>query len=128
MEQLYGVPKDLRNFQIIQRIEKEPNCSFGLNPQPISCCLRWPTGGLDVMSARSLRSLICQLNEQGTTIFLTTHNVQKISQRCHRIAIIVGGESLKKSAQEDFMVEIAIENPDPSDLLRLIKEIDGVKK
>ncbi len=156
MGQLYGVPKDLRKKRAEElihlfRLETKKNTPFSklskglkrsltiasaLIHNPSLVFLDEPTSGLDVMSARSLRSLIRQLNEQGTTIFLTTHNIEEANQLCHRIAIIVKGriiandtpEELKKSAQGGFIVEIGVENPDPSNLLGLIKEIDGVNE
>lgn len=50
-----------------------------------------PTSGLDVKSVRSIRKLIRELNEDGLTVFLTTHNIEEASQMCDRIAIINRG-------------------------------------
>ncbi|MGB9628896.1 MAG: ABC transporter ATP-binding protein [Thermodesulfobacteriota bacterium] len=156
MGQLYGVPKDLRKRradELIQffRLESKRDTLFSklskgmkrsltisaaLVHTPPLVFLDEPTSGLDVMSARNLRSMIRQLNQKGTTIFLTTHNIEEANQLCNRIAIIVKGkiividtpEGLKQSVQGEFVVEIGVENPDFPDLLRLIKEMDGVKE
>jgi len=42
-----------------------------------------PTGNLDSVSGREIMKLLCQLNEQGTTLILVTHdpNVAKYSRR-----------------------------------------------
>jgi ABC-2 type transport system ATP-binding protein len=95
-----------------------------------------PTSGLDVMSARNLRSMIRDLNQQGTTIFLTTHNIEEANLLCHRIAIIVKGriiandtpEALRRSVQEKFVIEIGVENPDSSDLSKWVKEMEGIEE
>ncbi len=50
-----------------------------------------PTSGLDVMSARALRQLISGLAADGTTVFLTTHNIEEAGGLCERIAVIVAG-------------------------------------
>ena len=50
-----------------------------------------PTAGLDVPSARALRSLIRTMNRNGTTIFLTTHNLAEAESLCDRILILVRG-------------------------------------
>lgn len=50
-----------------------------------------PTVGLDVVNARSLRSLILELNQQGVTIFLTTHYLEEADLLCHRVAFLVQG-------------------------------------
>ena len=50
-----------------------------------------PTAGLDVPSARALRSLIRTINRNGTTVFLTTHNLAEAESLCERILILVKG-------------------------------------
>ena len=50
-----------------------------------------PTAGLDVPSARALRSLIRTMNRKGATVFLTTHNLAEAESLCDRILILVQG-------------------------------------
>ncbi len=50
-----------------------------------------PTTGLDVQSMIKIRELVRNLNRQGLTIFLTTHNMQEANIMCDRIAIINRG-------------------------------------
>lgn len=50
-----------------------------------------PTTGLDVVSARSLRKYIQELQKEGTTVFLTTHYIEEADQLADRIALIVKG-------------------------------------
>ena len=74
-----------------------------------------PTSGLDVKSVRSIRRLIRNLNEDGLTVFLTTHNIEEASQMCDRVAIINRGriaaidtpERIKKAIESNQAVEIA---------------------
>jgi ABC-2 type transport system ATP-binding protein len=47
-----------------------------------------PTKGLDPGNARLIRGLVDQLAESGTTIFLTTHNMEEADQLCRRVAIL----------------------------------------
>lgn len=43
-------------------------------------------------SARQIREVVARLNrERGTTVFLTTHNVEEADLLCHRVAIIDRG-------------------------------------
>ena len=51
-----------------------------------------PTSGLDVQSVLIIRDLIRKLNQQGLTIFITTHNIEEASQMCDRVAIINNGK------------------------------------
>ncbi|MDD3580273.1 MAG: ABC transporter ATP-binding protein [Desulfobacca sp.] len=50
-----------------------------------------PTSGLDVASARALRELIRTINRQGTTVFLTTHNLYEAEDLSHRVLILIKG-------------------------------------
>lgn len=50
-----------------------------------------PTTGLDVPSARALRGLIQTINRDGTTVFLTTHNLAEAEALCDRVLILVKG-------------------------------------
>ncbi len=54
-----------------------------------------PTTGLDVASSRQLRRAITRLNEQGTTLFLTTHYIEEAERLCNRIAFIVDGRIVR---------------------------------
>lgn len=47
--------------------------------------------GLDVESQRLIREMIRDFNRDGTTVFLTTHNMEEANQLCDRIAIINHG-------------------------------------
>jgi ABC-2 type transport system ATP-binding protein len=51
-----------------------------------------PTSGLDVKSTRLIRNLIRKFNQEGTTIFLTTHNIEEANQLCDRVAIMNHGK------------------------------------
>lgn len=74
-----------------------------------------PTAGLDVKSVRVIRKFIRNLNEEGLTVFLTTHNIEEASRMCDRIAIINRGkiaaidtpERLKSAMKTSQAVEIA---------------------
>jgi len=50
-----------------------------------------PTIGLDVTGKRMIWNLIRKLNEEGITIFLTTHNIYEAFNLCDRIAVINKG-------------------------------------
>jgi len=73
-----------------------------------------PTAGLDVKSVRVIRKLVQDLNEEGLTVFLTTHNIEEASRMCDRIAIINRGkiaaidtpERLKSAMKTSQAVEI----------------------
>lgn len=51
-----------------------------------------PTTGLDPAIAGTIKELIKEKNKEGTTAFLTTHNMYIADELCHRVAFIVDGE------------------------------------
>jgi len=94
-----------------------------------------PTSGLDVQSVLIIRDLIRKLNQEGLTIFLTTHNIEEASQMCDRVAIINRGkivavdtpERLKRTVESLQSVEVAFEAM-PPDALKGLREIPNVSE
>jgi ABC-2 type transport system ATP-binding protein len=97
-----------------------------------------PTSGLDVQSVLAIRKMIRQLNEDGLTIFLTTHNMEEASQMCDRVAIINRGkivaidspEKLKRTIESLQSIEVAFEKASPavSDDLKGLPRVNEVVK
>lgn len=50
-----------------------------------------PTSGLDPVTANEIHNLLLELKEEGTTIFLTTHNMQEAHKLCDHIALLNDG-------------------------------------
>lgn len=75
------------------------------------------TTGLDALSTREIRNLIRQMNDDGTTVFMTTHLIEEANQLCDRVAIINHGkiatidtpENLKKTVERVQSVVVALE-------------------
>jgi len=94
-----------------------------------------PTSGLDVQSVLIIRDLIRKLNQEGLTIFITTHNIEEASQMCDRVAIINHGkiaaidtpERLKRTLESLQSVEVAFETM-PIDALKGLKELPKVSE
>jgi len=97
-----------------------------------------PTSGLDVKSVRIIRKLIRDLNKDGLTVFLTTHNIEEASQMCDRIAIINRGriaaidapESIRKAMRSNQAVEIAFKEQmkGTRELLERLSSVTEVQK
>lgn len=51
-----------------------------------------PTGGIDPSNARAVMALVEDLQRDGKTIFLTTHDMAVADRLCDRVAFIVDGE------------------------------------
>jgi ABC-2 type transport system ATP-binding protein len=64
-------------------------------PRPSVVFLDEPTAGLDVVAASALRDDLAKLvAREGTTVFLTTHNMAEAERLCDRVAVIRNGELL----------------------------------
>jgi ABC-2 type transport system ATP-binding protein len=98
-------------------MKRKLTIAAGIIHQPKILFLDEPTTGIDVASARQIRSLIGELNRRGTTVFLTTHYIEEAERLCHRIAFIVGGrlvrigslEELMKEHQQETVLELAVD-------------------
>lgn len=82
----------------------------GLIHQPEILFLDEPTTGIDVTFARQIRSLIVDLHNRGTTIFLTTHYIEEAERLCERLAFIVQGKIVRAGKVEELMRETQEEN------------------
>jgi len=139
MGELYGVPKKEREENAVELLKdfglydvrKKPVKEFskGMKQKLLLCMalinnpeilfLDEPTSGLDVESARLIREKIRQLNRDGKTIFLTSHNMEEVNQLCHRIAIINHGkiatidapENLRTQSMELQYIEVLFDKP-----------------
>jgi len=67
------------------------NLARALLHQPQLLFLDEPTGGLDPVTARSIRELIVRERDRGATVFLTTHDMVTADTLCDRVAFVVDG-------------------------------------
>ncbi|MCF7523176.1 ABC transporter ATP-binding protein [Levilactobacillus brevis] len=51
-----------------------------------------PTSGLDPSTALAIHHLIRDLRDQGTAIFLTTHNMTEATKLCDQVALLNDGQ------------------------------------
>lgn len=64
-----------------------------------------PTANLDPATAEEVRGLMRKLNEAGTTIFLTTHNMEEADELCDRIAFLNHGSIVECGAPEELKLK-----------------------
>ena len=62
-----------------------------------------PTAGLDVTSARTVRSLVKQLRDEGGTIIYSTHHLAEAQQVCDRIIIVHNGTIRADGSPEELL-------------------------
>jgi ABC-2 type transport system ATP-binding protein len=100
---------------------------------PLVLFLDEPTAGLDPQSRLGFWDLVRQLREEGTTILLTTHNMEEANELCDRVAIIDHGrilvcdspERLKQMAATKTEIHLDLSDP-PQTLLDALSALPGV--
>lgn len=61
-----------------------------------------PTSGLDPTAARRIHELISELREEGTTVFLTTHNMEEATKLCDHVALLDNGKIVAYGSVEEL--------------------------
>jgi ABC-2 type transport system ATP-binding protein len=95
-----------------------------------------PTSGLDVQNQRLIRNIIKEMNQRGTTIFLTTHNIEEANILCERVGIINKGriaaidtpKNLKGTFEETQSVEISFDKRVDDSLFDGIEFVNNVER
>ncbi len=123
--------QDVKAEDFSKGMRRRLSIAMAIIHKPALLFLDEPTPGLDAQSARAIRRLIRQMNAEGTTIFLTTHQIEDANQLCDRVAIINHGEiaaidtpeKLKAAFQRTQSVEVAF---DPAVDALDLKVLSGV--
>ncbi|ABK15007.1 MULTISPECIES: daunorubicin resistance protein DrrA family ABC transporter ATP-binding protein [Methanothrix] len=135
MGELYGIPRRererraselLKRFGLYDRRGDQVRAfSKGMRQRLLLCMalindppvliLDEPASGLDVESSRLIKEVIRELNREGTTVFLTTHDIEDASQLCDKVAIINRGviiavdrpEALRLAGSAHHCIEVS---------------------
>jgi len=109
--------RDLKVENFSKGMRRRMSIAMAIIHKPALLFLDEPTPGLDAQSIRFIWELIRRMNAEGTTIFLSTHQIEEANQLCERVAIISHGkiaaidtpERLKASFRRAQSVEAALE-------------------
>jgi len=154
--ELYGIAKKdrferaeilLGKFELYQRrnqvargfskgMKQRLMLCMALLTRPSVVFLDEPTAGLDVKSARLMRDIIRRFNEEGTTVFLSTHNMEEANQLCDRIAIINHGriaaidtpENLRMKSSGLKSIEVSFNKLVSVDVMGRLSNVAQAKK
>src|ERR687893_563842 len=61
-----------------------------------------PTDGLDPLIQRSFEEVLRQLRDQGTTVFMSSHDLAEVERTCQRVAIIRDGQIVAEESIDDL--------------------------
>jgi ABC-type multidrug transport system ATPase subunit len=84
-----------------------------------------PGNGLDPQGIRELRDLLVSLNEGGTTVFLSSHQLAEVEQLCTRVGVVDRGRLV---LQDQLAIlrpptgRVIVHSPDAE---RAVAELDG---
>jgi len=152
---LYGLDKKTRRERIDQVLElfqlkerqndlvkyyskgmhRRLTIAAALIHQPEILIMDEPTSGLDAQTARLVREIILNLNKEGRTILMTTHQIEEADRLVHRVGIIDQGklialdtpEQIKNRTQGMRALELKILNGvDQQKWLPILQKAEGV--
>ncbi|MDT2463596.1 ABC transporter ATP-binding protein [Enterococcus avium] len=77
--------------------------------EPRLLILDEPTAGVDIELRREMWSFLKELNENGTTIILTTHYLEEAEMLCRNIGIIQSGELIENTSMKELLSKLQFE-------------------
>ena len=95
--------------------------------EPRLLILDEPTAGVDIEIRRSMWEFLREINQQGTTIILTTHYLEEAENLCRNIAIIDQGLIMENTSMKNLLGQLHIETflLDTQEEIVDIPELDG---
>lgn len=77
--------------------------------EPRLLILDEPTAGVDIELRREMWEFLRELNENGTTIILTTHYLEEAEMLCRNIGIIQSGELIENTSMKSLLGKLQFE-------------------
>jgi sodium transport system ATP-binding protein len=77
---------------------------------PRNVLLDEPTNGLDVMSTRTVRSIVRRLRDSGHCVLFSSHVMQEVSALCDSIVVIAAGRVVARGSPDDLRAQTGHEN------------------
>ena len=82
-----------------------------------------PTNGLDPRGIREIRDLLTELNEAGTTVFLSSHLLGEVELLCTRVGVMDRGRLVLQDQLDALRAPtglVAVSTPSPDSVLSLL--------
>ncbi|MGX7265097.1 ABC transporter ATP-binding protein [Enterococcus crotali] len=77
--------------------------------EPRLLILDEPTAGVDIELRREMWDFLRELNENGTTIILTTHYLEEAEMLCRNIGIIQSGQLIENTSMKSLLSKLQFE-------------------
>ncbi|MFC6962838.1 ABC transporter ATP-binding protein [Halocatena marina] len=124
---------DQRTGKYSHGMQQRLALAMALVGDPELLILDEPFTGLDPNGAKKVREIVYNVNEQGTTVFFSSHVLGQVALVCDRVGILNGGQLVAEGAVSDLRTEAGI--PDeliiettgvPDDAITAVESVDGV--
>ena len=100
--------KDVRNKPVQKfsgGMKRKVNLAIGVIHQPRLLFLDEPTVGVDVQTRNIIISYLKELNQKGTTLIYTSHQLNEAEELCNTIALIDRGRIIAHDSLDNLLVE-----------------------
>lgn len=114
--------RDQPAFRLSGGMKRRLMIARALMNQPRLLILDEPTAGVDIELRHLLWKFLTKLNDEGTTIILTTHYLEEAEQLCKNVAIIDHGEIIAHANMKSLINRVNIQTI----LLDIEKPIDSL--
>ena len=100
---------DARSRELSGGMKRRLMIARALVHEPKLLILDEPTAGVDIEIRRSMWKFLRELNENGTTIVLTTHYLEEAEQLCRNIAIINHGQIVENTTVKALLAKLDVQ-------------------
>lgn len=121
MTELFDVKEVIHKPTRVLSLGERMKCEFmmAMLHRPEIVFLDEPTIGLDVIAKSKIREVISEMNRQGTTFILTTHDLEDVEQLAEKVVIINHGKkvfddslaSLKSTLGNKKIINLTLTKP-----------------
>ena len=88
--------------------KKKVSLATALILRPELLILDEPTANLDLLSRRALIDLLNELNAEGTTIVISTHDVEALPELADRVIVVSHGSLLGRGEMHEVLQDVAL--------------------
>lgn len=135
MTELFDIGEVIHKPTRVLSLGERMKCEFvmAMLHQPEIVFLDEPTIGLDVIAKAKIREVVSEMNRNGTTFILTTHDLEDVEQLAHEVLIINHGrkvfddslQHLKSTLGNKKIITLSLTAPYPEEKLGGVKVIRG---
>jgi ABC-2 type transport system ATP-binding protein len=93
----------LQNFS--GGMKRRVNLAIGVMHKPPVLFLDEPTVGVDVLSRHAIVHYLKKLNESGTTLIYTSHQLEEAAELCNKIALLDNGKMVAHDSLDNLLLK-----------------------